>query len=780
MVLATSSITTDPFVGRKTELTALRDHIDAGQRLITVVGRGGTGKTRLVQEFVRKIRDTFEGGVWFADLTEVEDLGGIFTAVAAGLGIYLGERTPGQQLGRAICGRGRALFVFDNFEQVLAFAPDTVDSWSLGAPDAQFIVTSRRRLALDGEHLLRLGPMAPEDGLQLFNQRRAHACRDFAQSPDGDTQVAEIVDRLDGLPLAIELAAASMRTVGVFTLAAGLQVGTPGKDTLGNTLRWTWDQLTPPERSALAQCAVFQGGFTLSSAEAVIDLDAFGDEGDVMEALEGLADHNLIRFLDPSPGERRTRLYVSVRRFAQRKMKDPKAIIGPAGSVTGPLAWEALITRHCTHYATLGQPDQLDALRRHGGDARRHGLAQEIKNLLAGVEAALHTGDVKAAAGCALAALAHFEIAGPLGSGRALAARALSPKTLPPPLRVRLLIALGNIMSLMGDRDEAEAALEQAVRTAYVVGLRRYGARAESALGEHCRNQGRVDEALTTLESALAAQRHSDDPAGHALTLNRLGNLFSLDRDLERVARAQGYYTEALAIAQSVGDRRTEGRLMSNLGSLHLDHGRLDEARTCYTSAVAIAREIGDRRGEGIRLANLGGMLTESGATAEALPTLERALRLAREIGDQPGEALSLTNLGEAHLLLGNHTRAEARLRQGMTAFEELNSPYTAAGQIGIAALRTRAGRFDEARELIDAAERPLRDYDAHLYCKLWCRRAENELAAGETGPFRTALARAEDIALDIDIPDNSVLGRALKALRHAAVGLPKEAPRPC
>ncbi len=777
MVLATSSITTDPFVGRRSELAKLRDHIDAGRRLVTVVGRGGTGKTRLVQEFVRELRDTFEGGVWFTDLTEADDLEGVFSAVAAGLGVYLGERAPARQLGRAMRGRGRALFIFDNFEQVLTLAPNTVDAWSLEAPEALFIVTSRRPLELDGEHVLRLGPMPPEDGLRLFNQRRTHACRDFSQSPESDAQVTDIVDRLDGLPLAIELAAASMRAVGVFTLAAGLQVGTPGKDTLGNTLRWSWGQLTPPERLALAQSAVFQGGFTLTSAEAVIHLDAFGEDGDVMEALEGLADHNLIRILEPSPGVRRSRLYVSVRRFAQRMMKDPKAIIGPQGPLSGPMAWEALTNRHSAHYATLGRTEQLDALHRHGGDTRRHNLGSEIKNLLAGAEAALRTGDVKAAAGCALAGLAHFEIAGPLGSGRALATRALSPKTLPPPLRVRLLIALGNIMSLMGDADDAEAALEQAVRTAYVVGLRRDGARAESALGEHCRNQGRIDEAMTNLEGALAAQRHSDDPAGHALTLNRLGNLLALDRDLERVALAQGYYTEALAIAQGVGDRRTEGRLMSNLGSLHLDHGRMDDARRCYESAVSIAREIGDRRGEGIRLANLGGLLTESGATAEALPQLERALRLAREIGDHPGEALALTNLGEAHLTLGNDARAEACLRQGMTAFEDLKSPYVGAGRIGLAALHTRARRFPEARRLLDAAEPPLRDYDAHLYCKLWCRRAENELAATESGPFRAALKRAEDIALDIDVPDNSTLGRALKTLRHAAVGIPKEQP---
>ena len=273
----------DAFIGRSAELQSLALQLQSGSRLVCLLGPGGTGKTRLARRYALAWLGEWPGGVYFCDLSEAHSLEGIHFAVALALGVPLGKDDPAVQLGHAIAGRGRCLVILDNFEQVQQHATATVGRWLDRAGEATFVVTSRERLHLEGEQVLAVEPLRLDsEAIELFAVR-ARAQRPGFELDEGTRHaVAEVVRLLDGLPLAIELAAARVRVLSPaqiverlkdrFVLLAGATGAAARQATLRAAIDWSWELLTPWEQTALAQCSVFEGGFTLEAAELVLDL----------------------------------------------------------------------------------------------------------------------------------------------------------------------------------------------------------------------------------------------------------------------------------------------------------------------------------------------------------------------------------------------------------------------------------------------------------------------------------------------------------------------------
>ena len=279
----------DSFFGREPEIEDLEKRVAEGQRLITLLGAGGTGKTRLSQRFGGKMLAQFPGGVWFADLTEARSLSGILSAMGTALDVPLTQKDPEAQLANAIMGRGRVLIILDNFEQVVEHGTETVGRWLQRAPEAVFLVSSRILLRIEGEEALYLDPLPVAEAVNLFYDRGRSVQPSFERSDDNEPIVTEICERLDCMSLAIELAAARVRMLAPdqirqrlsqrFKLLRGQRRDLSDRQaTLRGAIDWSWDLLKPYERSALAQLAIFHGGCTLEAAEAVINLDDFEDE----------------------------------------------------------------------------------------------------------------------------------------------------------------------------------------------------------------------------------------------------------------------------------------------------------------------------------------------------------------------------------------------------------------------------------------------------------------------------------------------------------------------
>ena len=275
----------DAFVGRREPLAELARRLDAGARLISVLGPGGTGKTRLVTRFGWSSLTDFPGGVWFCDLSEARSLDGIVYAAAQGLDVPLGKDDPVTQIGRAIAGRGRCLVILDNFEQVARHAEETLGQWLSRASNARFLVTTREVLGLPGEEISALAPLSQSDAALLFMRRAEAAKPGFEPNLEDQSAIGPLVKQLEGLPLAIELAAARVRVMPPrmlllrMTERFKLLTSAGGRPDRQATLRavfdWSWDLLSTPEKASLAQLSVFEGGFTLESVEAVLDLSAY-------------------------------------------------------------------------------------------------------------------------------------------------------------------------------------------------------------------------------------------------------------------------------------------------------------------------------------------------------------------------------------------------------------------------------------------------------------------------------------------------------------------------
>jgi predicted ATPase/DNA-binding winged helix-turn-helix (wHTH) protein len=387
----------DEVVGRARFLTDLERWADEGLDLVTVVGAGGVGKSALVASWLGRTASRWTGGIVYCDLTDAHDQAEIEALLGEALGLQGAQASS--QVSEALGGLRTALVYLDNVEHVVQVLAPMVQAWRSAAPGVVFVITSREALRLRREQVLPVPPLTvPRVGAtggpatELFLRRAREVEPDFA----GDLEtIAEIVRRLDGLPLAIELAAARVRVMSTSEILEHLEhrfellkaSGYKGGDhrgTLRSTLDWSWSSLAEWERAALVQCSAFRGGFTLAAANRVLDLTAWPDAPWALDAVQSLFDRSLIGSV-PGLRVRRCRLYESIRIYAEQKLVTPGQVEFPDGSsYTGPQAREALWERHGAWAASLG----LGA------------AFTERGNLLAAVERARNRGDDPMATSC--------------------------------------------------------------------------------------------------------------------------------------------------------------------------------------------------------------------------------------------------------------------------------------------------------------------------------------------------------------------------------------------
>jgi predicted ATPase/class 3 adenylate cyclase/Flp pilus assembly protein TadD len=765
----------DAFVGRIAELRALATRLDTGARLLTVLGPGGTGKTRCVRRYGQTWLGDWPGGVYFCDLSEARSLDGIFFAVASALEVPLGKDDPVVQLGHAIAGRDRCLVILDNFEQVVQHAQATLGRWLDRAPRAAFIVTSREHLHLPGEEIFPVEPLHLEnDALELFVARARAQRPDFVLGDANRAAVAEVVRLLDGLPLAIELAAARVRMLSPaqlvqrmrdrFQLLAGARGAAARQATLRAAIDWSWDLLTPWEQAAFAQCSIFEGGFTLEAAEAVLDLSAYPEAPPAMDAVQALSDKSLLRTWVPAAQSRYDieepyfGMYLSIHEYAAEKLE-----------ARGDETKRATETRHGRYFAGFGTDDAIEALSLRGGVKRRRELALELDNLVAACRRALRYADGEHAVAAYQAIWEVLELQGPCALGIDLGSHVLAIDTLDASQRTRALLARATAYRRAGRSDEAATGFEEALALARGIGDRRREAGILVVLGNLRRDQGRMDDARAHLDASLAIAR---DVGNRRLEGNLIGNLGILHAVQGRPDEARLHFEQALAIHREVGNRRIEGIDTSNLGNVYLEQGKLEEAGAHYRQALTIHREVGNRRDEGVVIGNLGLLCRDQGLLDEARERSEDALAICREVGDRRFEGVLLTVLADILRDQGRFAEARPYLDQALAIHRAVGNRQCEGLTLGsLGALLSKEGRFDEAREVLHRGESLLTEIGDKLgLANLLCDRACAEIAGGDVAAARTALAAAEKEADAIGAGPDSEAGRKIIALRKAPV----------
>jgi predicted ATPase/class 3 adenylate cyclase len=750
----------DPFVGRQQILQDLAKQLDGGGRLISVLGVGGVGKTRLVTRFAWTRRAECPGGVWFCDLSQARDVDGILFAVAQGLEVPLGT-DPVLQLGQAIASRGKCLVILDNFEQVAKFAEETLGRWLERSPLAQFVVTTREVLGIVGEQILALPPLDREEAVELFLKRADAARKGYGQGADDRNVIAQLVNVLDCLPLAIELAAARVRVMTPRSLLVRMKdrfdvlLSHAGRRDRQATLRaafdWSWELLNEPEKATLARLSIFEGGFTVESANVVAAVGSATNAAPPMfDLIQSLVDKSFIREI----GEERFDLLESVREYAAQHLRTPGRF-----DQSGPACAAQTRSRHWRYFA--GIDEQLAVA----------GRCVELNNSVAACRAASAEKDGTSAPGCLVSAWHALRIAGPFRLGVELAGTVSSIGSLSDREQSRVHWVSANALDLLGEIDAARLQVRQGLASAARADDAEYTSRLLIVLGGRQTLDGDFEAAFTSLTQADAFSEKLGNRTLQSETLNYLGRLMSHQ---SRFSEARDYYEKSLALARAGGDRRQEGGLLGNLGAIQLAMGELDQARQHYEQALAIASATGDRRWEGNHRCNLGLIYQEQGKNNEARAQFDLSLNTAREAGHARLAYIVLCNLGILLTAEGRFDEAVKHLEDaviGAVGSSDRRSEGQFRGYLAVALAGQR--RFAEARVMLAAGEELLVALGDRLsYGLLLCDLAEVESLAGDEAASGAAMRQARHIAEELGCAPDSQLYRRIAALEAARCAL--------
>ncbi len=674
------------FVGRVAELAELHQISRQGARLVTLLGPGGTGKTRLSIEFAaQQISALARGGVWFADLTEATDLDGVCVGVARALDVPLPAGQTSEEavahLAHAIAGHGELLMVLDNLEQVASAAASAIERWLLAAPLARFLATSREVLRVPNEVVFEVLPLqvpereddiASSEAVLLFLERAQAARPSYQLTRADEAAVAEIVQQLDGMPLAIELAAARMAVLSPAQLLRRLPrrfelLTGAGRDaharqaTLRGAIDWSWSLLNGWEQAALAQLSLFRGGFDLEAARAVLDLAEWPEAPEAHSCVLALREKSLVRAYYPPghEGTLRYGLYESIREFARDKLLASRGHLLAAD-------------RHSRHFVDVGRRYSEGA---ESSAALLNGLSLERENLYAVFQRALIApAQPPQRRWRTLEAVLVLDpllaLRGPFPAHLLMLDSALAVSAdADPLLRARGLEARGKARQVRWRLTEAAQDYQEALQLAQHHRAPTLEGRLEFALGATARLMGRLEEAQTRYQRALMLQRRIGDRRSEGRTLSNLGMLF---QEHGNPTEALSLYRRALEIHREAGDRRFEGITLSNLGVVHQQQGRLSKAGRNYERALAIHRELGNRRSEGIALLNLGDLHRDLEQGPQAHVLYERALAIHREVGNRRFEGVVLACLASLDQEEGRQESAAARYQRSLAVLQEV------------------------------------------------------------------------------------------------------------
>ena len=564
-----------PLVGRRRELRELCGLLP-DSRLVTLTGPGGTGKTRVALQVAAEVVDEYADGVWWVPLSTLRDPRRVLPAIAAALGA--------EELVSHLRGQ-RGLLLLDNFEQVVESAPELARL--LGeAPGVTLLVTSRQPLRIAGEQEYEIEPLPDDDAVELFVTRARQHQRGF----EPDEHVHEICRRLDGLPLALELAAARIRMLEpeaqlrrldqrLELLAGGRRDAPERQRTLSATIAWSHDLLAPEEQQLFARLSVFAGGWSLEAAEQVA--------GGELDTLQSLVDKSLVRTGQPG----RFFMLETIREFAAARLDDETHRL------------------HARCYLALAEAANLAA--DSAGPQRNELVLLDQQNMRAALTWALAAGEIELLLRLAVALENFWATLDPDEGARWLTAAFESGVEVPAVLHARALRVQGGMSNVLGTFEGAEQLFLQSLAEFEALGDELGIAILKHRLTTSARMRGDLERAQQLAEEALAGHRRAGFQRGEAQALTALGYLALLrDRDPDR---ALVLLEEAAAIAEEAGFRWWLAGICSDIALVLLEARRPDAAEPWACRSLELTSGIRDRRGIVVGLALLAEIAAETG-----------------------------------------------------------------------------------------------------------------------------------------------------------------------
>ena len=703
-------------VGREDERQEVLSRLQRS-RLVTLTGLGGIGKTRLAIEVAHEVVERYADGVWLVALEALTEESRILPQIASVLGLREESAPPLLQRVTEHLSPKRILLVLDNCEHLLKGTAQCVGHLLRECAEVGILVTSREALGITGEiawpvpalpvpdlahlpqgHATLLRVLLSYEGVQLFAERGQAIQKTFALNGSNALPVAQICASLEGIPLAIELAAARVKSMTVEQIAVrledhlglltgGSRTAMSRQQTLRATLDWSYELLTESERVLLRRLSVFAGGWTLEAAERVVAGETIEDR-EVCDLLAALVDKSLVLFEEEPDAGGRYRLLEMVRQYAAERLRS-------SGET------DRMRLRHRQWCVELAEEadTRLDSAEQgrwlHRLDAEQENLRSTLNTILSepdGDESELRL----------VGALWQFwERRGHFSEGRQRLHRALERAREPSETaaRAKALTGAAAMAYRQGDFAEARSLHQQSLNLFRSQGNRRGMAAALTNQGSVAWAQGDYRAAQALLAESLSLQKELGNSVSIAVTLRALGQLAVWQ---DEYATGRAYFEESLARCRQAGDQHGVAFVLDDIGHIDLLQGDYPTARTRYAKSLGIRRELGDRYGIAMALSNLGAESMVTGDAETARACTEEALAIFTELGDQQGIAHLRLNLGVLAQDQGDLEQAQTSLEEGVALFRRVGDHKGMAGALcSLGIVVVEAGDLSYARTLL-------------------------------------------------------------------------------
>jgi predicted ATPase/class 3 adenylate cyclase len=814
----------DDFIGRESLLQQIsRQIVENRCHLLTLVGSGGSGKTRLAEEWARRHQSSFPGGCHFIDLSETRETTEVMQAMATQLDIHISSTHSSDAILRVLTLQGEALFILDNLEQVIEPVRAMMDEWMSTDIPGQWLCTSRTPLRINAEHVIEINPLTEDEAVQLFHNRALRVHTPEVDRTPISAEVKAIVQHLDGLPLAVELAASQMRLMSAAEMHHRMvALDTPDltpsvsfhgllgqtipqtqlqERTIRSTVSRSWELLEPWEQVTLAQCSVFRAGFELADAEAIVDLSEWSEAPPTLVIIQSLLEHSLLRSETSRSGARRLSMLRSISAFSAEKLEE-------RGKTS------AIRYRHAKHFAQLGEaqqdiPSPASRVRQLHAQIRGN-----LDNLRLGTETAVQRGDAITATLCALAAGRVYRNQGPADDGYRLIESAMNCGALPPPLQCRANLMRSYLAWMKGDTDESWMRTIETLEVIQPLNQPYLEAKIRNLKAMLLHARGEQDQALSENQRGLDLCIHPETlPVRATLLMHRASFLKTTLKNDE----AEHILRDSIRLMKEVNDAWSLPIAMNHLGCIFRSQGRYQESREILHTAWSLLQEVENYHYESVVLCNLGGTENEAGDLERARHAFEMAMEIL-EKSDSPWnhtqtlnnvalvcgqqekwsesqryleQALRIMgshdtifiegclrgNLADALLHLGQFERAQDELSQSLSILRPIHRGATSSF-LGIQGLlHTRRGDFTQSSEAFEEAYKLVGGEVPLERAKLHCREARSLEIQGRVDEARSVLRQAEKIAAQLQLLPGSEILRYIRQLRRDLDPIPASSP---